>query len=131
MPRLYSGLCKGFAVPHNPRGCDLRGGAVCRTWKTVQDLAVVAMWRAIGSRNPDAEMRNPDYLAGRFLGAQERSLMSGTSTLPCLEYELRGSDAVSSERGRNCILLQHSREDERHIDEALCAGQSRVGQRRS
>jgi methyltransferase (TIGR00027 family) len=35
----------------------------------------VAAARAIGAKNPDAELRNPDYLAARFLGPRERALL--------------------------------------------------------
>ena len=31
--------------------------------------------RAIGARNPDASMRNPDYLAEKFLGPEERAIL--------------------------------------------------------
>src|SRR5215475_8355066 len=35
----------------------------------------VAAARAIGAKNPDEELRNPDYLAAKFLGPRERALL--------------------------------------------------------
>src|SRR5262245_15538433 len=38
-----------------------------------------AVWaaaaRAVGSKNPDPELRNPDYLAIKFLGPRERAIL--------------------------------------------------------
>jgi methyltransferase (TIGR00027 family) len=55
--------------------------------KPSKTSVLVAMWRAIGARNPDVEMRNPDNLAVQFLGAQERTLVSGASTFRCLDMK--------------------------------------------
>jgi methyltransferase (TIGR00027 family) len=35
----------------------------------------IATARAVGAKNPDPELRNPDYLAARFLGRRERALL--------------------------------------------------------
>ena len=36
----------------------------------------VAAGRALGARDPDAAVRNPDYLAERLLGPKERALVA-------------------------------------------------------
>lgn len=36
----------------------------------------VAIHRAIGAKNPDAQFRNPDYLAEKFVGSRERALLT-------------------------------------------------------
>ena len=35
----------------------------------------IAAARAIGSKNPDPQLRNPDYLAIKFLGPRERAVL--------------------------------------------------------
>ena len=85
--RVFSDACEGFALPAI-LALVLSVAAPCvEPGKPSKASLLVAMWRAIGARNPDAAMRNPDYLGGRFLGAQERALMSGNSTLPCLDMK--------------------------------------------
>jgi methyltransferase (TIGR00027 family) len=40
---------------------------------------LAAVNRAVGARNPDASMRNPDYLAEKFLGPEERAILEHAS----------------------------------------------------
>jgi len=85
--RLSSGPSKGFAISI-ALAITIAALAPCvEPGKLSKTSLLVAMWRAIGAGNPDAEMRNPDYLAGRFLGAQERALMSGAGSLRCLDMK--------------------------------------------
>ena len=69
--------------------------------------------RAVGSKDPDPQLRNPDYLAIKFLGPRERAV------LPDLQMDALDLDFAGAMRqlgvhlpvavltyGRNC-LMQH------------------------
>jgi methyltransferase (TIGR00027 family) len=43
--------------------------------------------RAIGAKNPDAELRNPDYLAIKFLGPRERAILADEYEMDALELD--------------------------------------------
>jgi methyltransferase (TIGR00027 family) len=45
----------------------------------------VAAGRALGARDPDAAVRNPDYLAERLLGPEERALVSEQACVQALD----------------------------------------------
>src|SRR5215467_13108635 len=48
-----------------------------------------AVWaaaaRAIGSKNPDPALRNPDYLAIKFLGPRERAILAADYPMEALD----------------------------------------------
>jgi methyltransferase (TIGR00027 family) len=85
--RLFSGPYKGFSIS-TALLILMAAPALCvEPGKPSKTSLLVSMWRAIGAGDPDAETRNPDYLARRFLGAQEGALMSEASTLACLDMK--------------------------------------------
>src|SRR6516164_11122069 len=43
--------------------------------------------RAIGAKNPDAELRNPDYLAIQFLGPRERAILADEYPMDALDLD--------------------------------------------
>src|SRR6185369_179223 len=47
----------------------------------------VAAGRALGARDPDAAVRNPDYLAERLLGPTERALVADQACVQALELD--------------------------------------------
>jgi methyltransferase (TIGR00027 family) len=73
-----------------------------------------AILRAIGASNPDAEFRNPDYLAEKFVGARERKLLADYPTdaldLPYAEAVRRLPDPLN-------VMTLHIRT--RHVDATL------------
>src|SRR3954463_5196149 len=56
---------------------------------------MAAVFRAVGARNPDAELRNPDYLAEKFIdsGDLDNLAKSGADYRP--QMRLSGDDLVS------------------------------------
>jgi len=50
-----------------------------------------ATGRAIGAKNPDAKLRNPDYLAIRFLGPRERAIIAADSPMDALDLEFEAA----------------------------------------
>ena len=47
----------------------------------------VAAGRALGARDPDPAVRNPDYLAERLLGPEERALVSDQACVQALDQD--------------------------------------------
>lgn len=74
----------------------------------------VAFQRAIGAKNPDKELRNPDDLAGKFLGARERALLP---ELPMDALDLDFEAAMKKNPAPAVVTSMLSRT--RYIDEAL------------
>ena len=48
---------------------------------------LIATARAVGSRDPNPEFRNPDYLAIKFLGPRERSILSPELDMSALDLD--------------------------------------------
>src|SRR5215467_7895926 len=59
-----------------------------------------AVWaaaaRAVGSKNPDPKLRNPDYLAIKFLGPRERAILPVDYKMDALDL---GYDAAMKQLG--------------------------------
>jgi O-methyltransferase involved in polyketide biosynthesis len=76
---------------------------------------LVAIGRAIGAREPDEHVRNPDFLAGRLIGPEERKLLESHPLAMAL-------DQSYEEASRNMEVLLTSRmmiPRTRFIDERL------------
>ena len=57
-------------------------GAAVEPGKPSRTSLMTAAFRAIGAKNPDAEYRNPDYLAIQFLGPHEREILAAGGADP-------------------------------------------------
>jgi methyltransferase (TIGR00027 family) len=73
-----------------------------------------AILRAVGAKNPDAEFRNPDYLAEKFVGPRERALLTD---YPTEVLELPYAEAIRRLPDPPNVMTLHIRT--RHIDVTL------------
>lgn len=68
-----------------------------------------AVWaaaaRAVASKNPNPELRNPDYLAIRFLGPRERAILSADIDMAALDLDF--SSAIEK-LGRRLPVVTHA-----------------------
>jgi methyltransferase (TIGR00027 family) len=74
----------------------------------------IACARAIGAKNPDPELRNPDYLAAKFLGPRERALLPD---YPMDALDLEYEDALRKLPGPGIVTSMVIRT--RYIDTVL------------
>jgi methyltransferase (TIGR00027 family) len=87
-------------------------------------------YRAIGAKHPDPAIRNDDYLAERFLGAEERAILKAEGSQAVLAALELDSDAAwkSLGPGMGFATAVHART--RYIDEmfkeSLAAGATQV-----
>jgi methyltransferase (TIGR00027 family) len=72
--------------------------------------------RAIGAKNPDAAFRNPDYLAIKLLGPQERAILTDYP-MDALDLDFTGAMARLSDTDKSFIGSMHGRT--RLVDDAL------------
>jgi len=82
--------------------------------------------RAIGAREPDPSVRNPDWLAERFLGPEERALLVDNSVVLGLNKDYR--EAMKDPETRARVLMVNLRThyiDQKMLD-AIKAGATQV-----
>jgi hypothetical protein len=48
---------------------------------------LIATARAVGSKDPNPEFRNPDYLALKFLGPRERAILSAEFDVAAIDLD--------------------------------------------
>lgn len=77
----------------------------------------VAAGRALGARDPDPAVRNPDYLAERLLGPEERALVAEQACVQALEQDR--AEYVSNMEAMGSALMMQVRT--RFIEERLAA----------
>ena len=84
-----------------------------------------AVGRAIGAKNPDPKFRNPDYLAIRFLGPRERSLLAD---LPAGILDLDYDATIKQYPNPTFIsaMLSRTRYFDERLDEALRGGARQI-----
>ncbi len=75
----------------------------------------VAAGRALGARDPDAAVRNPDYLAERLLGPVERALVADQACVQALDQDY--AEASKNMEALGSALMMQVRT--RYIDERL------------
>src|SRR6476660_9293867 len=68
-----------------------------------------AIWaaaaRAIGSKNPDPSLRNPDYLAIKFLGPRERAILAADYPMDALDF---GYEQAMAQLGNRLPVMSHA-----------------------
>lgn len=82
--------------------------------------------RAIGARDPDPKVRNPDWLAERLLGPQERALIPDNVVVQGVDKDYR--EAMKDPETRDRVLMMNIRThfiDRRMLD-AVKAGATQV-----
>jgi len=86
----------------------------------------VAAGRALGAREPDESIRNPDYLAERLLGPEERAMIAEQPVVQALEKdfaEVRQSiEALSSA----IMMIIRTRFIEERLEQAIRDGASQL-----
>ena len=70
---------------------------------------MVAAGRAFGAREPDASVRNPDYLAERFLGPAERQLISEHPIAAALDEDYEQARLRMEVAGVSNMMLARTR----------------------
>ena len=86
----------------------------------------VAAGRALGAREPDESIRNPDYLAERLLGPAERAMVADQAVVQALELDFaearKNIEALSSA----IMMIIRTRFIEEHLAQAIRDGVSQV-----
>lgn len=86
----------------------------------------VAAGRALGAREPDQAIRNPDYLAERLLGPEERALVADQPVVQALELDFdearKSMEALSSA----VMMIIRTRFIEERLEQAIRDGVTQV-----
>jgi methyltransferase (TIGR00027 family) len=86
----------------------------------------VAAGRALGAREPDESIRNPDYLAERLLGPEERAMIADQPVVQALELDfaeaIKNIEALSSA----IMMIIRTRFIEERMEHAISDGVSQV-----
>ena len=86
----------------------------------------VAAGRALGAREPDESIRNPDYLAERLLGPEERALVADQVVVQALDLDFaearKNIEALSSA----IMMIIRTRFIEERLEQAIRDGASQV-----
>ena len=86
--------------------------------KPSRSAVVVLEMRALGSKMPDLDLRNPDTLAGSFFGARERQALADAHMPTFIDLEfVRAWNNLGAQRR----LFLHVLARTRAIDDTLCA----------
>jgi methyltransferase (TIGR00027 family) len=87
---------------------------------------LVAAARAFGAREPDASVRNPDYLAERLLGPRELQLIADHPIASALKDDYRQARQRFEVAGISNLLLARTRYIDEHLERALESGTQQV-----
>jgi methyltransferase (TIGR00027 family) len=86
----------------------------------------VAAGRALGAREPDESIRNPDYLAERLLGPEERAMIAEQPVVQALDMDFaearKNIEALSSA----IMMIIRTRFIEERLEQAIRDGASQV-----
>lgn len=86
----------------------------------------VAAGRALGAREPDESIRNPDYLAERLLGPEERAMIAEQPVVQALDMDFaearKNMEALSSA----IMMIIRTRFIEERLEQAIRDGASQV-----
>jgi methyltransferase (TIGR00027 family) len=86
----------------------------------------VAAGRALGARDPDAAVRNPDYLAERLLGPEERSLVSEQACVQALDRDYTEASKNMEAMGSALMMQVRTRFIEDRLAEEIAKGTRQV-----
>jgi len=87
---------------------------------------MVAAARAFGAREPDASVRNPDYLAERFLGPAERQLIAEHPIAAALDADYEQSRQQMEVAGASNLMLARTRFIDDRLQTAIANGATQV-----
>ena len=86
----------------------------------------VAAGRALGAREPDESIRNPDYLAERLLGPEERAMVADQSVVQALEQDFASLRQNPEAMGSMIMMIIRTRFIEERLEHAIRDGVSQV-----
>ena len=86
----------------------------------------VAAGRALGAREPDESIRNPDYLAERLLGPEERALVADQAVVQALELDYAEARKNMEAMGSAIMMIIRTRFIEERLAAAIGEGASQV-----
>jgi methyltransferase (TIGR00027 family) len=86
----------------------------------------VAAGRALGAREPDETVRNPDYLAERLLGPAERALVADQAAVQALYHDYAEAIKNPEVVGSVIMMLIRTRYIEERLEHAIGAGALQV-----
>jgi methyltransferase (TIGR00027 family) len=87
---------------------------------------LVAAARAFGARDPDPAVRNPDYLAAKFIGPAERQLISTHAIVAALDADYATAREKPEVGGISNMLVGRTRFIDEHLERAVAAGARQV-----
>jgi methyltransferase (TIGR00027 family) len=86
----------------------------------------VAAGRALGARLPDESIRNPDYLAERLLGPEERALVADQAVVQALDHDIADLPKNPEAIGSMVMMIVRTRFIEERLEQAIRDGVSQV-----
>src|ERR1700692_3692908 len=86
----------------------------------------VAAGRALGARDTDAAVRNPDYLAERLLGPAERALVADQACVQALDQDYAEASKNMEAMGSALMMQVRTRFIEERLGEAVERGATQL-----
>src|ERR1700689_1323643 len=86
----------------------------------------VAAGRALGARDPDAAVRNPDYLAERLLGPVERALAADQAGVQALDQDFAEASKNMEALGSALMMQVRTRFIEERLVDAIQNGATQL-----
>jgi methyltransferase (TIGR00027 family) len=86
----------------------------------------VAAGRALGAREPDEAVRNPDYLAERLMGPEERALVADQACVRALDQDYAEASKNLEAMGTAIMMLVRTRFIEERLADAIGHGATQV-----
>jgi methyltransferase (TIGR00027 family) len=86
----------------------------------------VAAGRALGARDPDPAVRNPDYLAEQLLGPEERALVSDQACVQALDQDYAEASKNMEALGSALMMQVRTRFIEDRLADAIQKGATQV-----
>ena len=86
----------------------------------------VAAGRALGAREPDESIRNPDYLAERLLGPEELALVADQPVVKALDQDFASVRENPEAMGSMVMMIIRTRFIEERFEHAIRDGVSQV-----
>ena len=93
---------------------------------TSKTCLYVAAGRALGAREPDEAVRNPDYLAERLLGPEERALVADQACVQALDQDHATASKNIEALGAALMMQVRTRFIEERLAEAIKRGAIQV-----
>ena len=86
----------------------------------------VAAGRALGAREPDESIRNPDYLAERLLGPEERAMVADQPVVQALNQDFGEVRQNLAAMGSLVMMIIRTRFIEERLEQAIRDGASQL-----